>query len=438
MKLFYSILAALACPLAQADDLLSSYHAAQAQDSVLASARASHQAGQEKLTQGRALLMPTVNLTANSTFNDNSIQYLAAGPFRSGNYRYNSHGYGVSLVQPLFRQQNWMSYTQSEVMVTQADVQFQAAEQDLILRVAQAYFDVLLAQDNVQLAEAQKTAITEQLAQSKRNFEVGSATVTDVYEAQARFDLVNSQHIAAQSALVVKRRALQQLTGSRAEDLRTLDPALSLEAPQPPDMGKWVEDASLHNPQLTVARSAVELADQEVSRNLGGHLPTVDLVASYANNNANGGTFGVGSTSKSTLVGVQLNLPIFQGMSTQSKYREAAANRDRAQQDLETARRNVELQTQQAYLGVETGIAQVQALQQALKSSDSLLEASKLGQEVGVRTNLDVLNAQQQLYSTRRDLYQAEYNYLLSRLKLKAAVGALNEDDLVAVNRALH
>jgi outer membrane protein len=186
-----------------------------------------------------------------------------------------------------------------------------------------------------------------------------------------------------------------------------------------------------------MAQAAYELADKEVDRNRGGHLPTVDLVATTGKNYATGGMFGANDTHTTT-VGVQLNLPLFQGGAIQSKWREADANREKAKQDLENTRRNVELQTRQAYLGVASGIAQVQALQQALKSSESLLDASKLGQQVGVRTSLDVLNAQQQLFSTRRDLYQAQYNYLVSQLRLKAAVGTLDEADLSRVNMALH
>ena len=438
-KLAITVLLALGIlPVAQATDLLEVYRAAQSQDAVFASARATRQAGQEKLNQGRALLLPSVNLNANSTFNSVDTQYKGATLFPSGEKRYNNHGYAVSLVQPLFREQNWALYSESELQVAQAEAQFRLAEQDLVLRVAQTYFDVLTAQDSVQLTAAQKTAITQQLAQAKRNFEVGTATITDTHEAQARFDLIVSQEIAAQSVLEVKKRTLQQLINAAPGELNPLGQTLPLDPPQPANQDKWVEDAQLHNHQIAVAQAAAELADKEVDRNRGGHLPTVDMVANYAKNSANGGSFGVGSDTRTTSVGVQLNLPLFQGGATQSKWREAEANRERANQELENTRRNVELQTRQAYLGVVSGIAQVQALQQALKSSESLLEASKLGYEVGVRTNLDVLNAQQQAYATRRDLYQAEYNYLLSQLRLKAAVGSLSEDDLSKVNRAVH
>lgn len=439
IKLLTFVLASglVASHAAQATDLLDIFHSAQANDPVFAAARASQQAGQEKLPQGRALLLPNVNLSANSTLNDQNTHYNGAFPFPGYN-RYNSNGYGLTLVQPLFRLQNWLAYSEAELQVAQTDAQFKIAEQDLVLRAAQAYFDVLIAQDSVQLSEAQKKAIAEQLAQAKRNFEVGTATITDTHEAQARYDLTYAQEIAAQNNLEIKRSALQQLINVLPQDIRPLGPQFKLEAPLPAAMEKWVNDAQMNNPQLAIARAGLELAKKEVERNRDGHAPTVDLVANYSKTNANGSSFGVGSDSTNKSIGVQLNVPIFQGGAINSKWREAESNRERASNDLENANRSVAQQTRQAYLGVVSGIAQVKALQQALTSSESLLESSKLGQEVGVRTNLDVLNAQQQLYSTRRDLYQAEYDYLLSELRLKAAVGELGEAELARINQALH
>ncbi|MBU0688976.1 MAG: TolC family outer membrane protein [Gammaproteobacteria bacterium] len=418
---------AFAAP-ASAADLIDIYRAAQTQDAVFAAARAAQQAGQEKLSQGRALLMPSVNLNANTAYNDVNAPY--------GANKYNSHGYGVTVTQPLFREQNWAMYNQSELQVAISEAQFKAAQQDVILRSAQAYFDVLIAQDTVQLIVAQKSAISQQLEQAKRNFEVGTATITDTYEAQARYDLILAQELAAASDLEVKRRDLQQLINADVPALNVLGAGFNPVAPEPADVQKWVEDAKLNNVQVKIAEAAYELADEEVARNRGGHLPTLDLVGSYSKNT--GCAFTSCGDTRSTSVGLQLNLPLFQGGATQSKWREADANREKAKQDLENARRNVAVQTRQAYLGVATGIAQVQALQQALKSSESLLSASKLGQEVGVRTSLDVLNAQQQMYATRRDLYQAQYNYLVSHLRLKAATGNLQEVDLERVNQALH
>ena len=437
-QLTLCILAAFAAAPVQAIDLLDAYRAAQGQDAVFASARAAQQAGQEKLSQGRSQLLPNVNLSANTTYNALSAQY---GGVSMPDRQYNSSGVGVSLVQPLFRQQAWLTYTESELQVAISDAQYKLAEQDLVLRVAQSYFDVLIAQDSVQLAEAQKQAISEQLQQAKRNFEVGTATITDTYEAQARFDLVEAQQISAQSNLEIKKRSLQQITNELPGELRQLGKELKLDAPLPADVEKWVEDARQHNMQIAIAEASSQLAEKEVSRNLGGHLPTLDLVANYSKSASSAtyaGTFVLGASDiTNKTIALQLNVPLFSGGVTQSKYREAEAGREKAVQDLENAWRTVGVQTRQAYLGVVSGISQVKALQQALKSSESLLEASKLGQGVGVRTNIDVLNAQQQLFSTRRDLYQAEYNYLLSRLRLKAAVGTLSDEDIASVNQAL-
>src|SRR5512135_1109851 len=271
-KMTLSVFLALGIsPMAGATDLLDVYHAAQSQDAVFAAARASRQAGQEKLTQGRALMLPSVNLTANTTRNNITTTYQP-GSFLApygGTQQYNSHGYGATLVQPLFREQNWAAYSESELQVVQSEEQFKLAEEDLVLRSAQAYFDVLIAQDNVQLTAAQKTAISEQLEQAKRNFEVGTATITDTHEAQARFDLIVAQEIAAQSNLEVKRRALQQLTNAAPGELNAVGNAFQLEQPQPATLDKWVDDAQHGNPQLAIAQAGAELADKEVDRNRG-------------------------------------------------------------------------------------------------------------------------------------------------------------------------
>jgi outer membrane protein len=433
------VLTAFAASPVFAADLLETYQAALSQDAVIASARAAQQAGKEKLTQGRSLLLPSVNLSANLMQNQIAVSGF---PFPTTNYQ--TSGGTVSLAQPLFRMQNWESYSQSEIQVAITDEQYNQAQHDLILRVAQSYFDVLIAQDTVELAGAQKQAIAEQLNQAKRNFEVGTATITDTYEAQARYDLTGYQEITAASSLEVKSRTLQQITNSAPGGLRRLGNELKLEEPLPADVEKWVADALQNNIQISIATGTEQIAEKQMTLTMGGHMPTLDLVANYTQSFSNPtvvagvGSYPVNSDVTTKAIGIQLNMPLFQGGVTQSKYREAEAGRDKARQDLENVRRTVAVQTRQAYLGVVSGIAQVRALQQALKSSESLLEASKLGQSVGVRTNLDVLNAQQQLYSTRRDLYQAEYNYLISRLRLQDAVGTLSEQDLSAVNQALH
>ena len=419
---------------AQAADLLDVFHSAERNDPVIAAARAAHEAGAEKLPQGRSLLLPSVSLNANSSINNQNVQYLGF-PLSAinGNYRYNSNGYGVTMVQPLFREQNWLTYTEAQLQVAQTDAQLRIAEQDLVLRTAQAYFDVLMAENDVELAKAQKNAIDEQLAQAKRNFEVGTATITDTNEAQARHDQVYSQQIAAENNLEIKRSALQQLINEDRRDLKPLNAKFKPGMPEPVGVEKWVANAESNSPQLAIAHASLELAEKEVEKNRAGHYPTLDLVANYSNSNM-GGSMASDITTKS--LGVQFNMPVFEGGMIRSKSREAAANRDRARQELENSRRTIDQQAKQAYLGVISGVSQVEALQQALISSETALDSNKLGQEVGVRTNLDVLNTRQQLYATRRDLYRAEYDYLMSELRLKAAVGELDEAELARINQA--
>ena len=420
----------------QAADLMTVYQDALAQDAQYAAARAAHRAGLEKLPQGRAGLLPSVSLSANTNLNQRDFS------FRNGvggsDSKFNSSGYTVSASQPLYRSQNFAGYAQGKLLAAQAEAQFASASQDLIVRVAQAYFDVLLAQDNVAQARAQKTAIAEQLAQAKRNFEVGTATITDTHEAQARFDLVTSQEIAATGDLEIKRQSLQILTGKMPEALKTVSDKLTLTPLQPDDVSKWVEKAQEKSLQIAISQATFEVAAREVDKNIGGHLPTLDLVASYSDaGQGSGFQGGAGTDTTTKVIGLQLTLPIFQGGGQQSRVREAYALKDKAAQELETAKRNAALATRQAFLGVTNGRAQVQALEQALVSTQSQLDSTKLGQEVGVRTGVDVLNAQQQLYSARRDLAQARYNFLISRLKLEAAAGELDEEDLKQVNGAL-
>jgi outer membrane protein len=413
-------------PALHAENIMEIYQAAQGKDATFASARAAHRAGQEKLPQGRALLLPSVNLSADTTSNHIDRSGTATN--------YNSNGYTLSLSQPIYRKQNFAQYEEAKSQAAQAETQYSIAEQDLILRVASAYFDVLLAQDNVTLAGAQKAAIAEQLAQAKRNFEVGTATITDTHDAQARYDLTTAQEIAAKNDLEVKKSALQKIVGTIPGQLARLSEKFPLKLPDPNDMAQWVATAEQQNLQLQLQKAALDIASQEVERNRGGHYPTLDLVASYSDRNNANAAFGLSGETKSTAVGVQLNLPIYQGGGTSSRVREAVANLDKAREDYEDAKRQVVLQTRQAFLGVTSGEAQVKALEAALVSSQSSLDSTKLGFEVGVRTGVDVLNAQQQFYSAERDLYQARYNYIISQLNLKAAVGTLGESDLTQVN----
>lgn len=430
-----ALFAAFAATSSCAADLLDVLRQAQTADAAYSAARASWQAAQEKLPQGLALLLPSASISANTQYNDRTIDFRND---TSTSGRFNSNSIAVSISQPLYRPQNKIQYEQAKVQVAQADYQLSLALQDLILRVSQAYFDILLAQDNVEFAGAQKKAIGEQLAQAKRNFEVGTATITDTHEAQARFDLVTAQEIAALNELESKKRSLQQIIGSDAPPVAPLGSKFALVSPAPTGMDAWVDMALDTSLQVRVQRAAEEFAAKEVDRNRAAHHPTLDAVGSYTDSGTGSGQLGgVGNDIRVGVVGLQLAVPLYQGGAVNSRVREAQANLEKARQDLEAAKRTAALNTRQAYLGVTSGIAQVSALQSAVTSSQSQLESTRLGQEVGVRTGVDVLNAQQQLYSARRDLAQARYNYILSSLRLRASAGRLDDSDVERVNQWL-
>ncbi|HEY0843925.1 MAG TPA: TolC family outer membrane protein [Noviherbaspirillum sp.] len=419
---------------AHAIDLLQVYREALANDAPYASARAQLAAGQEKSTQGRAGLLPTIGV--GGSYNRSDFEATSAG--LTSNRDFNSRGYTISLTQPLFRVANWEQYQQSRLSEAISEAQFAQAQQDLIVRVAQAYFDVLAAQDALASVQAQKTAITEQLASAKRNFEVGTATITDTHEAQARFDLAVAQEFAAQNDLEIKRTALQQIIGKPAGPLATLRPGVKITAPEPAVVDKWVQSAEQQNYGVVGQQFALEVAQREIKRNRAGHYPTVDLVASRSHNNQTGSAQSpTGSVADTNTVGVQWSIPLFAGFAVDSRVREAIALEDKARADLENARRVAAQGARQAFLGVNAGLAQVRALEAAEVSSQSALESNRLGYQVGVRINIDVLNAQQQLYSTRRDLAKARYDTIVNGLRLKSAAGTLKEEDLAQVNALL-
>jgi outer membrane protein len=415
-----------------AADLIDIYQEALDHDAQYAAARAEHKAAQEKIPQGRAGLLPTLTLTGvkQRQLIDSSI-----GPERT----INRAGVVVQATQPLFRMENFVAYEQSKIQVMQADSQFIIAAQDLILRVAQAYFDVLSAQVDLGAVVAQKKAIDKQLAQAKRNFEVGTSTIIDTDEAQARFDLIVSEEIAAKNVLEISKRTLQQITGRYPDNISRLhkNDKPDLFILKYAGMDDWLAVAEQNSLTIRVQQSVLEIAKHEVERAKAGHYPTLDLVALYSNQKGVGGTFtgrGIDITSKE--IGLQLNVPIFSGFAVQSRVREALANQERVLQDLNNTHRDTALKVSQQYLNFTNGIAQVKALRQAMASSLSQLESTKLGQEVGVRIEVDVLNAQQLYYSAQRDLTRARFNLLMSRLRLEAEAGELDEDDLRQINEA--
>ncbi len=418
---------------AQAQNLLELFEAARGFDATYLSARAQYDADLFRAEQARAGLLPEAGLSAAASWarRDSSNNAL------DGNS--NSQSAALSASQPLYRPVNRLIHEQAQLSIDVAKARLTIAEQDLIVRTSQAYFDVLAAQDTLAFVQAQKTAVAEQLAAAKRNFEVGTTTVTDSREAQARYDLVLAQEIAAENDLRVAKLALDQLVGRPGVTPRPLAAPVALPELLPADPQAWVNLADETHPTILQALRALDIAKLETSKAEAGHKPTVDLVAQYQVGRAPS-TVAIAPgyvRSNTASVGVQFNMPLFAGYAIQNRVKETLSLEEKARTDLEAARRGVDLGTRSAFLGVVSGQGQVKALEAAEASSQSALDANRLGYQVGVRINIDVLNAQSQLFQTKRDLAQARYNVLLGGLRLRQASGRLTPEDLRQINSLL-
>ena len=422
-------------PLAQAQGLAELYQSARAFDAIYQSAKLQYDANLARADQARAGILPTAGLSAGASrvSVDSSVSPTGGGT------SFNTQNATLSASQPLYRPGNWASYEQGFKQVDLARAQLEAASQDLIVRTSQAYFDVLAAQDTLAFVRAQKQAVNEQLAFAKRNFEVGTSTITDTREAQARFDLVAAQEIAAENDLRVRKIALDQLVGITESQPWPLAAPVNLPDVTPAEVGAWVRQSEALHPAIRQAQSNAEITELEVKRAEAGHKPTLDATLSYnvTKNPSSTAQAGISSRANTGSVGLLLNVPLFAGFSTQNRIRETLFLRDKALSDLEGARRSVAQNVRTAFFGVQSGQGQVRALEAAELSSQSALDANRLGYQVGVRINIDVLNAQSQLFQTKRDLAQARYNVLLGGLRLRQASGALAPEDLQQINGLL-
>ena len=424
---------------AGAQTLVQLYQTAHGYDAPYQSARASAQASQARADQARAGLLPQLGLQLGAQRNWADTNVGGMG----GSVSFNALSGSVVGSQPLFRPANRITWDQGKKSAELAQVQLQGTEQDLIVRLSQAYFDVLAAEESLAFVRALKAAVAEQLASAQRNFDVGNATITDSREAQARFDLATAQEIATENDLRVKRLALDQLVGQAGVNPRPLAQPIVLPRPNPQDVEAWVNLAMDQHPAVVQSRMALDLARMETAKAKTGHLPTIDLQASVGQSRYPDGnpafTVAPSSRYRSTTagVGVVLNWPLFAGFAVENRVRETLSLEDKAQADLDNARRNVAQATRTAYYGVQSGHGQVAALEAAEQSSLTALQANQLGYQVGVRINIDVLNAQSQLYQTRRDLARARYDVLVGLLRLKQASGTLSADDLTPIEQLL-
>lgn len=422
---------------AHAFDLLQVYRTARENDPVFEAARYTLEAAREKIPQARASFLPTVNLNGNYNRTSADTTYTNA-PVVTRNV--NSWAWSLQLTQPLLRMQSIYAYSESEALVEMAVAQYSQAEQDLILRVSQAYFDVLVAQETVTAVEAQVQAMNEQLAAATHGFKAGTSTVTDVHEAKSKAELARAQQVAALYDLDNKRAELGKLVGEAPDQLAALQPAAVSPSPDPAEPQAWIVQARENNPTVRLQKATLDAAEANVKKLRAEHLPTLDLTASVGDNYASGSLTNpsdFSSRSRSQMAGVQLSVPIYSGGATSSRVHEAAANQYKARAQLEEARRKAGADARQAFAGIMSGVSQIAALQSAVESGGSSVNGNKAGYQLGLRINSDVLAAEQQLYLSIRDLVKARYDTLFQGLKLKAAAGILNEADLLTINAML-
>ena len=415
----------------QAQSLAQLYEAAKSHDAAYKSARSQFDASLARAEQAKALLRPTANLGANLSKSD--IDNLS-NPAASRQPQ--ARSLSLSGNQPLYRPGNQASYEQGMKQVNLAEAQLKIAEQELIVRLSQAYFDVLTAQESLNFVKAQKSAVSEQLAAAKRNFEVGTSTITDTREAQARFDLVTAQEIAAENDLRVKTGVLADTVGMPEVKPQALSLGANIDRLQTGSVQSWISQSLAENGSIAQARIALEVARLEIEKAKAAEKPTLDLTASYGMSRFNNGT-PVQVNSNTATIGLAFNLPLYTGQASQNRIRETVALEEKARNDLEAAQRNVAQSTRTAFFGVESGLSQIKALQAAEVSSQSALDANKLGYQVGVRINIDVLNSQSQLFQTKRDLAKARHDVLVGQLRLRQAAGVLKADDIQNLDKLL-
>jgi outer membrane protein len=426
---------------AQAQSLVEMYDAARGYDAGFMSAKAQFEANLSRANQALGGILPNIAVSVSQVRTD--FQRQSQGTERTAITELETKTTAATLVQPIYRPAAWASYRQGGRQLQQAAAQYESAEHDLLIRVSQAYFDVLTSEDNLELVQTQKKAVSEQLASAQRNFEVGTATITGVRDAQARFDLANAQAIAAENDLRTKRLALDMVVGVSDAKPKRLAKNTTLIAPPKEDVNNWVNQAQSTSPIVRQAELAVEVADYEMDKATALHKPTLDAQMTYGRTENLKGAF-VGTTYASTpsttwnpSVGLVLNVPLFTGFSGVYKVKEAIALKNKAQSDLDNARRGTEQATRNTYFGLIAGLSQVKAYEAAEASSQSALDANKLGYSVGVNINIDVLNSQSQLYQTKRDLAKARYDVLVTNLKLRQAAGTLTPADLQPINDLL-
>jgi outer membrane protein len=418
-----------------AEDLLFHYRSAVENDPKLRGSQANRDAVRERLAQARAGFFPSVSASAGRNRNDEEVitdSTITSRPI--GEARYSSSEYRLNLSQPIYNPALTAGWRVADADVKRANAEYAAAQQELMVRVAQAYLDVLLAEETLSLARAEKETLTRQIDSAQARLKAGVASITEVHDTRARFQIVFAQEIEAQNALDDKRQALREITGQIPARLARLGKEMPLVSPEPPDMQRWIDTAAHQNLSLQAAIAAAESARENVGQNRAGHYPTLSLIGRHTRIDADASIPGPGIRSDESVLGLQLNVPIFQGGFVNAKVDEAAYRYEAARHDLEARRRAVERGTRAAFLGVASASAKIEALEQTVNAANASLTAKTQGYAAGVYTAVDVLDATRDLFRSQRDYAEARHNYILNLLQLKLAAGTLSDADLASIN----
>jgi len=413
---------------AHALDLVQVYELGLQYDPQLRASRADRNSTWERRPQALAQLRPTFSASGNVNRSHTNVRSSVSG---AGDNTYDKTTLSLNLSQPIYRKDYWIQLQQSDNQIAQADAEYLAQEQDLVMRIAQAYFDVLTAQDNLGFTQAEKTAIRRQLDQAKQRFDVGLIAITDVHEVQAAFDKSRADVIQADNERGDAWEALHEIVGNSVEELTPLAAELPLDPPEPEFIDDWSDAALRQNPTLIALRSTTAVARQNIELQQAGHFPTVELVGSHTLNRSSASS---ASDTDVSSIGLQLKVPLYLGGGVTSRTRQARFDFENAQEILDKQRRAINRQVRNAYRGVVSSISRVRALKATTVSAKSALEATEAGFEVGTRTMVDVLAEQRNLYRARRDYSRVRYDYILNGLRLKQMAGSLFQADLNKIN----
>ncbi|HYE34169.1 TolC family outer membrane protein [Methylocaldum sp.] len=422
---------------AHAQDLLQTLELALQRDPRLREAEATRNAVLEAKPQSVARLLPTLSITGElnrnsvlSKFQQAQLVFIAG----ARNVGFWDSAASINLTQPIYRHEYWVQLSQADNHVAEAEANYAAEQQNLMLRTARAYFDVLFAQDSREFALAEQRAIERQLEQAKARFEVGLTAITDVHEAQAGYDQARANVIQAENQVDNAREALQEIIGDFDAALATLIEDIPLKGPEPESIEDWSNLAQQGNFGIIAAENRSLVAKKDIDLQFSGHLPSMDLVGSAGFTDTNRPQ---GISTEYQVIGMQVNVPMFAGGGVNSRVRQARHEYEAAQENLDGVRRSIKRQVKDAYRGILSSISQVEALQAAVVSSQSAVEASEAGLEVGTRTMVDVLTEQRNLFRAKRDYARARYDYIVNSLALKQAASTLSPEDLALVNHWL-